>query len=223
MKPGARIAIGVGAGYLLGRTKKMRLALMIAAAGATGRSGTSPTKLLQHGLKQLGSAPELGKLTDVARDELLGAVKAAAVTAASSRIESLTERLQEGGRKQGKDPDDGPDRDAAEEDEETTRTRRRRAPEPEEPEEEEPPDEDEEEPERPSRRRASSGDDDGDEPERPSRRRASSKDENGDEPERPARRRATSKRAAASSDGDEPSSRRSRAGTGRSPVRRARR
>ncbi|RSD11680.1 hypothetical protein [Amycolatopsis eburnea] len=208
MKPGARIAIGVGAGYLLGRTKKMRLALMIAAAGATGRSGTSPTKLLQHGLKQLGSTPELAKLTDVARDELLGAVKAAAVTAAGSRIESLTERLQEGGRKQRKDPDDGPDRDAAEGDGETPRTRRRRAPEPEELEEEEPPDDEEEEPERPSRRRASGKDENGDEP---------------DEPERPARRRATSKRAAASSDGDEPSSRRSRTGTGRSPVRRARR
>jgi hypothetical protein len=36
MKSGTRVAIGVAAGYLLGRTRKMRLALMIAAAGVTG-------------------------------------------------------------------------------------------------------------------------------------------------------------------------------------------
>ena len=36
MKGGTRVAAGVAAGYLMGRTKKMRLALMIAAAGMTG-------------------------------------------------------------------------------------------------------------------------------------------------------------------------------------------
>lgn len=97
MKVGPRLALGVGAGYLLGRTKKMRLALMIAAAGATGRANTSPTTLLRNGLKQLGSSAELGKLTDMARDELLGAAKAAAITAASNRIESLNDRLADGG------------------------------------------------------------------------------------------------------------------------------
>ncbi|MFD2420931.1 hypothetical protein [Amycolatopsis pigmentata] len=94
MKTGGRIALGVGAGYLLGRTRKMRLALMIAAAGATGTVG-SPRQLVQRGLKQLASSQELGKLTEVARDELMNAAKAAAVTAASSRIDSLNERLQD--------------------------------------------------------------------------------------------------------------------------------
>lgn len=117
MKPGARMALGVGAGYLLGRTKKMRLALMIAAAGASGRMNTSPRALLQNGLKQLGSSAELGKLTDIARDELVSAAKAAAVTAASNRIESLNTRLQEGGRTSGKESGEEPDEDRYDEDE----------------------------------------------------------------------------------------------------------
>jgi hypothetical protein len=94
MKPGGRIAVGVGLGYLLGRTRKMRLALMIAAAGATGTI-KSPRALVQGGLKQLGSSPELGKITEMARGELLNAAKSAAVSVASSRIDSLNERLQE--------------------------------------------------------------------------------------------------------------------------------
>jgi hypothetical protein len=78
---------------LLGRTKKMRLALTLAAAGATGAAG-SPRALLQRGLKQLGSSPELGELTKVARGQLVGAAKSAAITAASGRIDALNERLQ---------------------------------------------------------------------------------------------------------------------------------
>lgn len=83
MKGGGRVALGVGAGYLLGRTRKMRLALMIAAAGATGT--LSPRTLLRRGLKELGSVPELSVLTETARGELLNAALLAAVTAASSR------------------------------------------------------------------------------------------------------------------------------------------
>jgi Sec-independent protein translocase protein TatA len=94
MKAGARVALSLGAGYFLGRTKKMRLALTIAAAGATSRAGTSPAKLLQSGLKQLASSPEVSKLAETARGELLNAAKAAAVTAASSRIDSISDRLQ---------------------------------------------------------------------------------------------------------------------------------
>lgn len=108
MKTGARIAVGVGIGYLLGRTKKMRLALTLAAAGATGRAGTSPSSLLRGGLKQLGSIPELGKLTDVARNELLTAARSAAVSAASQRIESLSERIQD---RHGDESDDADDAD----------------------------------------------------------------------------------------------------------------
>lgn len=142
MKAGARVALAVGAGYLLGRTKKMRLALMIAAAGATGRSGTSPGALLQGGLKQLGSSAEVTKVAELARDELLGAAKAAAVTAASRRIESLSGRLQDGGRLKDAVTSGGETAEAEDEDEDTGE--RGRA------------EEEEDEPERPVRRRTAS-------------------------------------------------------------------
>ena len=46
MSNGAKVAMAVGAGYMLGRTKKMRLALMLAAAGITGKFPTGPTQLV---------------------------------------------------------------------------------------------------------------------------------------------------------------------------------
>lgn len=119
MKIGARMAVGVGIGYLLGRTRKMRLALMLAAAGATGTVG-SPGELLRHGLKQLSATPELGKLTDVARGQLLDAAKTAAATAASNRIDSLNDRLQGKAigdrRRKDEDPEDTGDREPDDED-----------------------------------------------------------------------------------------------------------
>ncbi|MDQ0380509.1 hypothetical protein [Amycolatopsis thermophila] len=211
MKAGARVAAAVAAGYLLGRTKKMRLALMIAAAGATGKANLSPGKLLQNGLSQLGSSPELGKLADLARDELLGAAKAAAVTAASSRIESLSDRLQEGGpllsgKSRGKDGEQ-----EAEPDEDTYAE--------EETEEESP--EEEEEPQRPARRRAARG----------GRRRAEpeeSEDTGSDEGESDEAQSDEgesdeSEEAEPEEESRPTRSRRTRATATRTPVRRARR
>jgi hypothetical protein len=138
MKGGARVALAVAAGYLLGRTKKMRLALMVAAAGATGSLGGSPKDLLKRGIAQLGSVPELAELTDTVRGELLSAAKAAAVTAASNQITSLSGRLQDGitGRGQDRDEDeadedqsedrDTDDRDTEDEDRKTSRRRPKR-------------------------------------------------------------------------------------------------
>jgi hypothetical protein len=109
------LGVGVGIGYLLGRTKKMRLALMVAAAGATGVVG-SPRQLLQRGLTQLGTSADLGSLTKAARGQLVGAAKTAAITAASSRIDALNERLQNKGSQDddepadtGRDADDEPE------------------------------------------------------------------------------------------------------------------
>jgi hypothetical protein len=110
MKPGARVALGVGIGYFLGRTRKMRLALAFAAAGAGGTLGKSSGALLRGGTSALASSPEVAKLTERVRGELVNAVKAAAVTAASSRIDSLSERIQ---------PGEG---EATDEDEETTKS-----------------------------------------------------------------------------------------------------
>ena len=98
MKNKGQVAVAVGAGYLLGRTRRMKMALMLAAAGATGRFPGGPRDLLARGTKMLASSPELAKIGDTVRGELVNAAKAAAVTATSRRIDSLSNRLQSGGQ-----------------------------------------------------------------------------------------------------------------------------
>ncbi len=61
MKCGARVALGVAGGYLLGRTKKMKLALMLGGMAAGRRAG-GPGELLGQGTKLLAASPELSRL-----------------------------------------------------------------------------------------------------------------------------------------------------------------
>ncbi|WP_067898603.1 hypothetical protein [Nocardia vaccinii] len=96
MKGGTRIAIGVGIGYVLGRTRKMRFALALVGASMAKRSSGVPGALLEQGTSLLKSSPEFAQLTDTVRGELMGAVRSAAVTAASNRIDTLNARLQQG-------------------------------------------------------------------------------------------------------------------------------
>ncbi|PKV81844.1 hypothetical protein [Nocardia fluminea] len=96
MEGGTRIAIGVGIGYVLGRTRKMRFALGLAGAAMARRSSGTPGELMKFGTSLVKSSPELSQLTDTVRGELLGAVRSAAVAAASSRIDALNDRLQQG-------------------------------------------------------------------------------------------------------------------------------
>ncbi len=95
MKTGVRIVIAVGVGYLLGRTRKLRLALTLAGIGASRRLGGGPGGLAEQGTKLLGSSPELKTLGETVRGRLVEAGKAAAMTAASSQIDALSDRLQE--------------------------------------------------------------------------------------------------------------------------------
>ena len=94
MKSGLRIAVAIGVGYLLGRTHKGRLALTLAAAGVTGRLSNDPAALVRQGARLVGSSPEIKVLSETVRGRLLEAGKAAAVAAASSQVDSLSERLQ---------------------------------------------------------------------------------------------------------------------------------
>ncbi len=67
MKGGMRVALGVAAGYFLGRTRKMKVALMLAGAGATGRLPDNSRQLVREGIKRLGESAEVGKLTESVR------------------------------------------------------------------------------------------------------------------------------------------------------------
>ncbi|AFM15554.1 hypothetical protein Mycch_0737 [Mycolicibacterium chubuense NBB4] len=88
------LAAGVGTGYLLGRTRKMRWALMLAGAGITGKFPTHPSDLVAYGVKSLSASTDLSQLTEQLRGELLTAGKAAAISAAVSQVDALNNRLQ---------------------------------------------------------------------------------------------------------------------------------
>jgi len=90
-----RVALAVAAGYFLGRTRKMKAALMLAGAGATGRLPSSSQGLVREGVKRLGNSAEVSKLAESLRGELVDAAKHAAVAAASNRIDALTSRIEE--------------------------------------------------------------------------------------------------------------------------------
>jgi hypothetical protein len=91
---GAKVALAVGTGYLLGRTRRMRIALMLAAAGVTGKFPAMPAGLVAQGLKSLGASDQLHDLTDQLRGEVLNAAKAATLAAATHRVDALNDRLQ---------------------------------------------------------------------------------------------------------------------------------
>lgn len=92
MKGGTRVAAGVAAGYLMGRTKKMKLALMVTAAGVTGGLAKSPGGLARRAVGGLGASGPVENLMGAVRGEL----KSAATAAATRRIDALTERLSGG-------------------------------------------------------------------------------------------------------------------------------
>jgi hypothetical protein len=91
MKCGSRMALGVAGGYLLGRSRKMKLATFLAIVAAGGKH---PGELLRR-VPVLGEGGPLDELTGDLRGRLVDAGKSAAMAAASNRIDSLSDRLQQ--------------------------------------------------------------------------------------------------------------------------------
>ena len=93
MVSGAPIALAIGAGYVLGRTHRLRWALILGTAAATGRLNGLSGQALERGLQTLRSTPELAKITDSAQ-RLLEAGRVAAMSSMSSRVESMGDKLE---------------------------------------------------------------------------------------------------------------------------------
>src|SRR4051794_32134277 len=112
MNNAAKLGAGVAGGYLLGRTKKLKLAIGLGAWMMGKKLNLSPSQLAMQGLSQLRESPDFAELTDLVRSEVGGAGKKALSAAATSRMESLADRLHE--RNNGSGPsDDDEDDDAA--------------------------------------------------------------------------------------------------------------
>jgi hypothetical protein len=116
MNKASTVALAIGAGYLLGRKRRLRLALIVASAAATGRVGDVAAKALKGGgsaatsSEALGKlSPELSKVMGTMRGELADAGKAAVQAAVASRIESLTDSLHDRaeGLRNPAEPDEG--------------------------------------------------------------------------------------------------------------------
>jgi len=104
MSSTTKVAAAVAAGYLLGRTKKLRLAITVGSMLAGGRLAGD----IQPGalLKGLSGNPELERLTDQLRGQVLRAAKSAAVNVTTSRLEALNESLLNRGSDDEEEPED---------------------------------------------------------------------------------------------------------------------
>jgi hypothetical protein len=119
MKTGT-LGAAVVTGYLLGRFHKMKWALVIAAAAGGKRLAGKQGNVLGQATEMAKSAG-LDHLTGDLRGRLVEAGKAAAVSAVSSRIDSVSEGLHArsesllGGGRPGGDAEDAEESDAGDE------------------------------------------------------------------------------------------------------------
>src|SRR4051794_14584522 len=124
MSAAAKIGLGVASGYLLGRTKKLKLAITIGSMLAGQRIATSPQGLLKQGSQLVDKNPELQKLQAQITGRLFDAMRDAAIATATSRLESVNSRLLEGGsrgeasQESGEDENDDDQNDEYEEESE---------------------------------------------------------------------------------------------------------
>jgi len=121
METSCKTAVGaaVAGGYVLGRTKKAKLALGLVMFVAGRR--LSPAELAAAGMRQLAENPQLAGLRDQVRDELPAAVKSAASEAMGRQVSSLAGSLHDrtgalsglGGAEDAEEDRDGQDEEEA--------------------------------------------------------------------------------------------------------------
>src|SRR5690242_18227192 len=87
-----RIAAGVASGYLLGRSKKLKLAITVGSMLAGSKLAAGSGGLREQGSKVLGNKDVMA-LRDQITGRLADAAKTAALNTATSRMESWTSRL----------------------------------------------------------------------------------------------------------------------------------
>ncbi|MFC7401273.1 hypothetical protein [Citricoccus sp. GCM10030269] len=91
----AKWAAALAAGYLLGRTKRMKLVLAVGSGMVFQQFRSSSNKTLGPVLKQLQDSPEFKQATEKLTSGLTDAAKGAALAPATKGIEALSNNLQE--------------------------------------------------------------------------------------------------------------------------------
>lgn len=87
------LGLAVGAGYVLGRTKKMKLAFAVGTMVAGKRMNLSPRALGDLLSQQLQNNPQFKEIGDQLREDLRGVGKAASGALVERQIEGLADRL----------------------------------------------------------------------------------------------------------------------------------
>ncbi|MGW1733915.1 histone protein [Streptomyces sp. NPDC001999] len=199
------LAAALVGGYVLGRTKKGKLALSVGTYLAGKRLGLEPRQLATEGMRRLGEIPQVAELQDQLKGELLEAGRKAVTTAATRGMGNLADTLRDRtaalGAKKEAEPEEDTEEEGPEEEEEGPEEEpeeEEEEPEEEEEEEEEEPEEEEEEEEEP-------------EPERPQRRRSSRKPGRTERGTASRRERAPAARSSSGAASKEPSRKKSSA------------
>ncbi|MFF6994857.1 DNA primase [Streptomyces sp. NPDC008313] len=87
------LGLAVGAGYVLGRTKKMKLAFAVGTMVAGKRMNLSPRGVADLVSQQLQNNPQFKEIGDQLRQDLRGVGKAASGALVERQIEGLADRL----------------------------------------------------------------------------------------------------------------------------------
>ncbi|MFE9448542.1 DNA primase [Streptomyces sp. NPDC006739] len=87
------LGLAVGAGYLLGRTKKMKLAFAIGSLVAGKRMNLGPGALADLARQQLRDNPQFKEIGDQLRQDLRGVGKAASGAMVERQMGALADRL----------------------------------------------------------------------------------------------------------------------------------
>ncbi|MEU3191248.1 hypothetical protein ABZ686_11535 [Streptomyces sp. NPDC006992] len=101
------VIAAVAGGYLLGRTRKAKLALVLGSAVAGRRLGLDPQELVSKGVRKLSETPQFAALTEQVQEELLSTARTALSAVTNRRIESFTESLR--GRTESLSPKEAAD------------------------------------------------------------------------------------------------------------------
>ncbi|MFD9931637.1 DNA primase [Streptomyces massasporeus] len=150
------LGLAVGAGYLLGRTKKLKMAVAVGGLVAGKKLNLSPRMVAELLQQQLRNNPQFKEIGDQLREDLRGVGKAASGAMVERQLDALSDRLHgrtaqmrdqltgavPGGREDDEADAEYEDEEPEEDEPEDSASHEDEEPEDEEPEDEEPEDED---------------------------------------------------------------------------------
>ncbi|KMS74883.1 hypothetical protein ACH49_21965, partial [Streptomyces leeuwenhoekii] len=87
------MGLAVGAGYLLGRTRKLKLAVVVGTLVVGRRIGLGPRAVAELVSRQLRDNPHVKEIGDQLRQDLSGVGRAASGVMIERRLDSLADRL----------------------------------------------------------------------------------------------------------------------------------